>query len=178
MIRSYKGIRPKLGERVYVDVSAQVIGEVELGDHSSVWMNAVLRGDVNWIKIGAYSNVQDNCVVHVFKDTYPTELGDHVTVGHSVTLHGCRIGSYCLIGMGALILNGGSIGAESIVAAGTVIPEGMLVPPGSLVMGVPGKVRREVTDEERASLRRYAQNYIEYKETYLAESGVPAAARN
>lgn len=178
MIRTYKGIRPKLGQRVYVDVSAQVIGEVELGDHSSVWMNAVLRGDVNWIKIGAYSNVQDNCVVHVFKDTHPAELSDHVTVGHSVTLHGCRIGSYCLIGMGAVILNGAEVGAESIVAAGTVIPEGMSVAPGSLVMGVPGKVRRQVTDEERGSLRRYAQNYVEYKETYLAEAGVPTDARN
>jgi carbonic anhydrase/acetyltransferase-like protein (isoleucine patch superfamily) len=178
VIRSYKGILPKLGERVYVDVSAQVIGEVELGDHSSVWMNAVLRGDVNWIKIGPYSNVQDNCVVHVFKDTFPTELADHVTVGHSVTLHGCTIGSYCLIGMGASILNGAAIGPESIVAAGSVIPEGMQVPGGSLVMGVPGKVRRLITDEERAGLRRYAQNYFEYKETYLAESGVPADARN
>ena len=178
MIRSYKGIRPKLGERVYVDASAQVIGEVELGDHSSVWMNAVLRGDVNWIKIGPYSNVQDNCVVHVFKNLWPTELADHVTVGHSVTLHGCRIGSFCLIGMGAVILNGATIGAESIVAAGSVIPEGMSVPAGSLVMGVPGKVTRQINDEERASLRRYAQNYLEYKETYLAETGAAPDARN
>ena len=178
MIRSYKGIRPKLGERVYVDVSAQVIGEVELGDHSSVWMNAVVRGDVNSIKVGAYSNIQDNCVVHVFKATHPTELADHVTVGHSVTLHGCRIGSHCLIGIGALILNGADVGAECIVAAGALVPEGMRVPPGSLVMGVPAKVRRSITDEERASLRRYAQNYFEYKETYLADSGVAADARN
>ena len=178
MIRSYKGMRPKLGERVYVDVSAQVIGEVSLGDHSSVWMNAVVRGDVNWIKIGPYSNIQDNCVVHVFKVTHPTELADHVTVGHSVTLHGCKIGSYCLIGMGASILNGADIGAESIVAAGSLVPEGMVVPPRSLVMGVPGKVRRPITEEERNGLRTYAQNYVEYKETYLAESGVPADAHN
>jgi carbonic anhydrase/acetyltransferase-like protein (isoleucine patch superfamily) len=176
LIRAYKGIRPKLGERVYVDSSAQVIGEVELGDHASVWMNAVVRGDVNWIKIGPYSNIQDNCVVHVFKATHPTELGDHVTVGHSVTLHGCSIGSYCLIGMGALVLNGANVGAESIVAAGALIPEGMAVPPGSLVMGMPAKVKRPITDEERAGLRRYAQNYFEYKETYLAEAG--ADARN
>ena len=178
MIRTYKGIRPTLGERVYVDASAQVIGEVSLGDHSSVWMNAVVRGDVNWIKIGPYTNIQDNCVVHVYKLTHPTELADHVTVGHSVTLHGCKIGSYCLIGMGASILNGAVIGAESIVAAGTLVPEGMVVPPGSLVMGLPAKVRRPVSDEERAGLRQYAQNYFEYKETYLAESGVLADARN
>jgi carbonic anhydrase/acetyltransferase-like protein (isoleucine patch superfamily) len=171
MIRPFKGSWPRLGERVYVDVSAQVIGDVELGDHASVWMNAVVRGDVHAIRIGPYTNVQDNCVVHVYKEQHPTVLADHVTVGHSVTLHGCRIGSYCLIGMGATVLNDADVGEESIVAAGTVIPEGMVVPPRSLVMGLPGKVRRQVTDEEREGLRRYANNYYEYKETYLAEQG-------
>jgi len=171
MIRSFKNIEPKLGERVYVDLSAQVIGDVELGDHSSVWMNAVVRGDVNFIRIGPYSNVQDNCVVHVFEDLYPTLLADHVTVGHSVTLHGCRIDSWCLIGMGATILNGAHVGEESIVAAGTLIPEGMVVPPRSLVMGIPGKVRRSISEEEREGLRRYADSYYEYKEIYLAETG-------
>ena len=169
MIRPFKGIRPKLGERVFVDDSAQVIGDVELGDHASVWMNAVVRGDVHSIRIGPHTNIQDNCVVHVFKALHPTVLADHVTVGHSVTLHGCRIDSWCLIGMGATILNGAHIGEESIVAAGTLVPEGMEVPPRSLVMGMPGKVRRAVTDEEREGLRRYANNYYEYKETYLAE---------
>jgi carbonic anhydrase/acetyltransferase-like protein (isoleucine patch superfamily) len=171
VIRSYKGIWPRLGERVYVDVSAQVIGDVELGDHASVWMNAVVRGDVHSIRIGPYSNIQDNCVVHVFKDQHPTVVADHVTVGHSVTLHGCRIGSWCLIGMGATILNDAEIGEESIIAAGSLVPEGMKVPPRSLVMGLPAKVRRPISEEERAGLRRYAQNYYEYKETYLAESG-------
>jgi carbonic anhydrase/acetyltransferase-like protein (isoleucine patch superfamily) len=173
MIRPYKGIRPQLGERVYVDVSAQVIGDVELGDHASVWMNAVIRGDVHSIRIGAYSNIQDNCVVHVFKDMHPTVVADHVTVGHSVTLHGCRIGSWCLIGMGATILNDAEVGEECIVAAGTLIPERMVVPPRSLVMGVPGKVRRPITEEEREGLRRYANNYYEYKESYLAELDQP-----
>src|SRR3954468_14671720 len=169
MIRTYKGIRPRVGERVYVDASAQVIGDVELGDDASIWMNAVIRGDVHSIRIGAATNIQDNCVVHVFKDLHPTVVADHVTVGHSVTLHGCRIGSWCLIGMGATILNGAKIGDESIVAAGTLIPEGMEVPPRSLVMGVPGKVRRPITEEERKSLRTYCENYLGYKETYLAE---------
>ena len=169
MIRPYKGIHPKLGERVYVDVSAQVIGDVVLGDHASVWMNAVIRGDVHSIRIGAYSNIQDCCVVHVFKDQHPTVVADHVTVGHSVTLHGCRIGSWCLIGMGATILNDAEIGEECVIAAGTLIPERMVVPPRSLVMGVPGKVRRPITEEEREGLRRYANNYYEYKESYLAE---------
>jgi carbonic anhydrase/acetyltransferase-like protein (isoleucine patch superfamily) len=171
MLRPYKGIWPKVGERVYVDVSAQVIGDVELGDHASVWMNAVVRGDVNSIRIGAHTNIQDNCVVHVFKGTHPTVLADHVTVGHSVTVHGCRIDSWCLIGMGATILNGAHVGEECIVGAQTLVPEGMVVPPGSLIVGVPAKVRRPITDEERAGLRRYAENYYEYKETYLAEVG-------
>ena len=170
MLRPYKGIWPKLGERVYVDVSAQVIGDVELGDHASVWMNAVIRGDVHSIRIGPHSNIQDNCVVHVFKEKHPTVVADHVTVGHSVTLHGCRIDSYCLIGMGATVLNDAHIGAESIIAAGTLVPEGMKIPPRSLVMGVPAKFRRQITEEERQSLRTYCENYLGYKETYLAEA--------
>ncbi len=170
MLGSFKGIRPRLGQPGYVDHSAQGIGDVELGDHASVWMNAVVRGDVHSIRIGPYSNIQDNCVVHVFKELHPTVLADHVTVGHSVTLHGCRIGSWCLIGMGATILNGARIGDECIVAAGSLVPEGMEVPAGSLVMGVPGKVRRPITAEEREGLRRYAQNCFEYKETHLAEA--------
>jgi carbonic anhydrase/acetyltransferase-like protein (isoleucine patch superfamily) len=170
LIRSYKGIWPKLGERVYVDVSAQVIGDVELGDHASVWMNAVVRGDVHSIRIGPYTNVQDNSVIHVYKEKHPTVLADHVTVGHSVTLHGCRIGSYCLIGMGAIVLNDAEVGDESIVAAGTLVPEGMKIPPRSLVMGLPGKVRRPISEEERRGLRVYAENYFGYKEAYLAEA--------
>jgi carbonic anhydrase/acetyltransferase-like protein (isoleucine patch superfamily) len=173
MLRPYKGTWPTLGERVYVDASAQVIGDVVLGDHASVWMNAVLRGDVNSIRVGPGTNIQDNCVVHVYKATHPMVLADHVTVGHSVTLHGCTIGSWCLIGMGATILNGAVIGDESIVAAGTLVPEGMKVPAGSLVMGLPAKIRRPVTAEEREGLRVYANNYLEYKETYLEETAMP-----
>jgi len=169
MLRPFKGIWPKLGERVYVDPSAQVIGDVELGDHASVWMNAVIRGDVHSIRIGAHTNVQDNCVIHVFKEQHPTVVADHVTVGHSVTLHGCRVGSWCLIGMGATVLNEAEIGDECIVAAQTLVPEGVKVPPRSLVMGVPGKVRRPLTPEELQMLRTSAQNYYEYKEIYLAE---------
>jgi carbonic anhydrase/acetyltransferase-like protein (isoleucine patch superfamily) len=171
MIRPYKGILPKIGERVYIDETGQVIGDVEIGDHSSVWMNAVVRGDVHVIRIGQHTNIQDNCVVHVFKEKHPTHLGDYVTVGHGVILHGCTIDSYCLIGMGAVVLNGAVVGGDSIIAAGAVVPEGMVIPPGSLVMGVPGKVRRPCTDEEKASIRTYASNYYSYKETYLAEVG-------
>jgi carbonic anhydrase/acetyltransferase-like protein (isoleucine patch superfamily) len=169
MIRSYKGMSPRLGPGVYVDPSAQVIGDVELGEHASVWMNAVVRGDVHSIRIGAHSNIQDNCVVHVYKALHPTEVGDYVTVGHSVTLHGCRVDSHCLIGMGATLLNGCHIGEGSIVAAGTLVPEGMKIPPRSMVMGLPAKVRRPITPEETEGILRYAQNYFEYKESYLAE---------
>lgn len=175
MIRPYKGIRPRLGERVYVDPSAQVIGDVELGDHASVWMNAVIRGDVHQIRIGAHTNIQDNCVVHVFREKHPVAIADHVTVGHSATLHGCRIDSWCLIGMGAIILNGAHVGEESIVAAGTLVPEGTVIPPRSLFMGLPGKFRRQINEEEREGLRRYAANYHEYKESYLAGDADPSS---
>jgi carbonic anhydrase/acetyltransferase-like protein (isoleucine patch superfamily) len=169
VIRSYKGVRPTVGARAFVDVSAQVIGDVELGEDSSVWMNAVVRGDVNRIRIGPRANVQDNCVLHVTA-RHPTVVGEGVTVAHSVTLHGCTVERRCLIGIGALVLNGAVVGEESIVAAGAVVPEGMKVPPGSLVMGVPAKVRRGVSEEERAGLRAYAENYLGYKETYRAEA--------
>jgi carbonic anhydrase/acetyltransferase-like protein (isoleucine patch superfamily) len=167
MIRTYKGIRPTLGARAYVDPSAQVIGAVELGDDASVWMNTTIRGDVNRIRLGARTNVQDNCVLHVTAQ-HPTVLADDVTVGHSVTLHGCTVERHCLIGIGAIVLNGAVVGEESIVAAGALVPEGMQVPARSVVMGAPAKVRRDVTEEERAGLRRYAENYVRYKDEYRA----------
>jgi len=170
MIRTYRGMRPTLGARAYVDPSAQVIGAVELGDDSSVWMNTVVRGDVNRIRLGARTNVQDNCVLHVTAQ-HPTVLADDVTVGHSATLHGCTIERHCLVGIGAIVLNGAVVGEESIVAAGALVTEGTQVPPRSLVMGAPAKVKREVTAEERAGLRRYAENYVRYKDEYRAEAG-------
>jgi carbonic anhydrase/acetyltransferase-like protein (isoleucine patch superfamily) len=170
MIRTYKGIKPKLGARAYVDTSAQVIGAVELGEDASVWMNTVIRGDVNRIHVGARTNVQDNCVLHVTAQ-HPTVLADDVTVGHSVTLHGCTIERHCLVGIGAIVLNGAVVGEESIVAAGALVTEGTQVPPRSLVMGAPAKVKREVTEEERAGLRRYAERYVRYKDEYRAEAG-------
>ena len=165
MIRAYKGIRPSLGPRAWVDPSAQVIGDVALGEDASVWMTTVVRGDVNRIRIGARTNVQDACVLHVTAQ-HPTTLAEDVTVGHSVTLHGCTIERLCLIGIGAIILNGAVVGEESIVAAGALVPEGMVVPPRSVVMGSPAKVRRPVSEEERAGLRRYAESYVGYKEDY------------
>ena len=170
MIRGYKGVRPTLGARAFVDVSAQVIGDVELGDDASVWMNAVIRGDVNRIQIGARANVQDSSVLHV-TSRHPTVVGEEATIAHSVNLHGCTVEPRCLVGIGALVLNGAVVGEESIVAAGALVPEGMQVPARSLVMGVPARVRRPVTEEERAGLRASAENYVGYKDTYRAEGG-------
>jgi carbonic anhydrase/acetyltransferase-like protein (isoleucine patch superfamily) len=169
MIRSYKGITPTIPATCYIDDSAQIIGDVVLGEHASVWMNAVIRGDVFAIRIGAHSNVQDCSVLHGMKEKYGVFLGDYVTVGHSVTLHGCTIEDRCLIGMGSIILNGARIGAGSIIAAGTLIPEKTVVEPGSLWMGSPGKFRRQLTDEDQASIMQYANNYLGYKESYLNE---------
>ena len=169
MIRSYKGITPTIPASCYVDESAQIIGDVVLGEHASVWMNAVLRGDVHSIRVGAHSNVQDCSVLHGMKEQYGVFLGEYVTVGHSVTLHGCVIEDRCLIGMGSIILNGARIGAGSIIAAGTLIPEKTIVEPGSLWMGSPGKFRRKLEEKDQASIMRYAHNYLGYKESYLAE---------
>jgi carbonic anhydrase/acetyltransferase-like protein (isoleucine patch superfamily) len=169
MIRSYKAVRPTIPSSCFVDQSAQIIGDVVLGEHASVWMNAVLRGDVHEIRIGAFSNVQDNSVLHGMKQQWGVYLGEYVTVGHSVTLHGCVIEDRCLIGMGSIILNGARIGAGSIIAAGTLIPEKTVVEPGSLWMGSPGKFRRKLGPEEDEMIMRYAKNYLGYKDEYLKE---------
>jgi carbonic anhydrase/acetyltransferase-like protein (isoleucine patch superfamily) len=169
MIRSYKGVRPTIPASCYVDDSAQIIGDVVLGEHASVWMCAVLRGDVHSVRIGAHSNVQDCSVLHGMKEQYGVFLGEYVTVGHSVTLHGCVIEDRCLIGMGSIVLNGARIGAGSIVAAGTLIPEKTVVEPGSLWMGSPGKFRRRLDDQDQETILRYARNYLSYKQEYLAE---------
>ncbi|HEX8815806.1 MAG TPA: gamma carbonic anhydrase family protein [Terriglobales bacterium] len=169
MIRPYKGISPTIPASCYVDPSAQIIGDVVLGEHASVWMNAVIRGDVFAIRIGAHSNVQDCSVLHGMKEKYGVFLGDYVTVGHSVTLHGCTIEDRCLIGMGSIILNGARIGAGSIIAAGTLIPEQTVVEPGSLWMGSPGKLRRKLTDDDQKTIMQYANNYLGYKDSYLNE---------
>src|SRR3982750_3266637 len=138
MLRSYRGRLPRVHPTAYIDDSAQVIGDVEIGEESSVWMCVVIRGDVNRIRIGSRSNVQDGTIVHVMKDTHPTVIGDDVTIGHGAVVHGCTIEDRCLSGMGAILLNGVSVGSGSIVAAGTLLPEGTRVPPRSLVMGSPG----------------------------------------
>jgi len=167
MLRSYKGVLPRVAADAYVDESAQVIGDVEIGAESSVWMNVVIRGDVNHVRIGRRTNVQDGTVVHVMRETHPTTIRDEVTIGHAAIVHGCTIDDRVLIGMGAILLNGVEVGSDSIVAAGTLLTEGTKVPSRSLVMGSPGKVRRPLTDEEVASIRWYADNYVRYRLDYL-----------
>jgi carbonic anhydrase/acetyltransferase-like protein (isoleucine patch superfamily) len=169
VIRSYKGRRPQIAASAYVDEAATVIGDVVIGEDSSVWPGVVIRGDVHYIRIGTRTNVQDGCVLHVMRDEWPLILGDNVTVGHGVLLHGCTIESRCLIGMGTIILNGAKIGTGSIIAAGTLVPERTEVPPGSLFMGHPGKLRRTLSPGDQASIDGYAQRYVEYKDTYRAE---------
>ena len=169
MIRSYRGHMPQIAPSAYIDPQAVIIGDVVIGEDSSVWPCAVVRGDVHYIRIGARTNIQDGSVLHVMRDTNALVLGDDVTVGHSVTLHGCTIESRCLIGMGSIILNGAVIGTGSIIAAGTLVPERTIVPPGSLMMGQPAKLRRTLTAEDLASVDAYSRRYVEYKETYRAE---------
>jgi carbonic anhydrase/acetyltransferase-like protein (isoleucine patch superfamily) len=170
MLRPHRGRLPRVHPTAYIDDSAQVIGDVEIGEESSVWMCVVIRGDVHRIRIGRRSNVQDGSVVHVMKDTHPTTIGDDVTIGHGVLVHGCTIEDRCLIGMGAILLNGVHIGSGSIVAAGTLLPEGTTVPPRSLVMGSPGKVRRELDDIAVAGIQGYADRYVRYRLDYAAPS--------
>lgn len=169
MIRSYQGHTPVIPENCYIDISAQVLGDVVLGEHSSVWMNAVLRGDVNSIRVGANSNIQDCAVLHGMRHVYPVIVGDYVTIGHNATVHGCVIDDACLIGIGAVILNNAHIGEGSIIAAGAVVSENRKIPPRSLVAGVPGRVRRELNSDDRDLILKYARNYLDYTKIYLEE---------
>jgi carbonic anhydrase/acetyltransferase-like protein (isoleucine patch superfamily) len=166
VIRSFKHITPAVDASAYVDESAQVIGDVQIGAESSVWMNVVIRGDINQIRIGKRTNIQDLTAVHVMRDAYPTIIGDEVTVGHSVIVHGATIEDRVLIGMGAILLNGVHVEHDCVVAAGTLLTEDTRIPARSLVMGHPGKVKRELTDIEVAEIRWYADNYVRYRRDY------------
>jgi carbonic anhydrase/acetyltransferase-like protein (isoleucine patch superfamily) len=169
MIRSFRGVHPQIHPTAYVDPSAQVIGDVRLGDEASIWCNCTVRGDIYHIRIGDRSNVQDNSVIHVQKGTHPTILEEEVTVGHSVTLHGCYVERGALIGIGAILLDDVRIGTMSLVAAGSLLSPGTIIPPRSLVMGFPAKVKRPLTDEEVANLETFWKNYVDYTREYRKE---------
>jgi carbonic anhydrase/acetyltransferase-like protein (isoleucine patch superfamily) len=169
MIRPFRGVHPYVPESAYVDVSAQVIGDVHLGEQASIWCNAVLRGDMFYIRIGARTNIQDNCVVHTRTGSHPTILEEEVTVGHSVTLHGCYVERGALIGIGSIVLDDARVGAQSLIAAGSLISPGTIIPSRSLVMGIPAKVKRPLTDEEVLGLNAFWKNYVDYVPIYKNE---------
>jgi carbonic anhydrase/acetyltransferase-like protein (isoleucine patch superfamily) len=168
MIRSFRGIAPRIAASAYIDPSAQLIGDVTVGERSSIWPNASVRGDVGPIRIGADTNIQDNSVLHL-DEGFPLTIGDRVTVGHSVTLHGCTVEDEALIGIGAIVLNGARIGKGAVIAAGSLVPEGMEVPPATLVMGVPAKPRRAVSGEEQTRFREGCVHYVEKARIYKEE---------
>ena len=169
MIRTYRGVMPRIAESAYIDLSAQIIGDVTVGERSSVWLNTSVRGDVNHIRIGDETSIQDNTVLHVDHQVYPCLIGNRVTVGHSAVLHGCVVEDEALIGIGAIVLNGATIGRGAIVAAGALVPEGMQVRANTLVMGTPAKVRREVTAEEQARFAKNCDNYVKITAVYKEE---------
>ena len=169
MVRPYRGVTPRIAASAYIDPSAQVIGDVVVGERSSVWPQVTIRGDVNYIRVGDETSIQDNTVLHVDHRVYPCIVGNRVTVGHSVVLHGCVVEDDALIGIGAIVFNGAKIGSGSIVAAGALVPEGMDVPPNTLVMGTPAKPRRAVTEEEAVRFRENCQNYVKITKIYKEE---------
>lgn len=166
MIRDLKGIKPDIHEDTFIADTASVIGDVNIGKGSSVWYGAVVRGDIENITIGEFTNIQDNSVVHTETDI-PTKIGDYTVVGHNAIVHGCTVGDNCLIGMGAIILNKAVIGDNCIIGAGALVSEGKVIPPNSLVLGIPGKVVREVTDEEIESIKKNALRYNELFKKHL-----------
>jgi len=174
MILKFKQWYPKIAKNVFVAPSADIIGNVEIGEDSSIWFGTVIRGDVHYIKIGARTSIQDLSMIHVthykksdMSDGYPTIIGDDVTIGHKVMLHGCKIGNGCLIGMSATILDGAEIGEGSIVGAHSLVTQNKKFPPRSLIMGSPAKVVRELSDEEVAGLIEHAKRYVEFKNEYI-----------
>lgn len=166
MIRPFNNIEPKIHKTAFIADEALVIGDVEIGEDSSVWFGSVVRGDVNFIRIGARTNIQDMTVIHVSSNTHSTVLEDEITVGHRVVLHGCHVESGCLIGIGAILMDGVRVGRNSLVAAGSLLTPGTQLPPNSLVMGSPAKVKRILTAEELAYLDKSWRNYVELKKNY------------
>lgn len=166
MIIDHKGVSPQFNDTVFVAPGAVVIGDVIIGDNSSLWFNVVVRGDVNHIRIGKRTNIQDGTVIHVTRGTHPTVIGDDVTVGHRVTLHGCTVHDGCLVGIGAIVLDGAVVGASSLVAAGSVVAPNTHIPPRSLAIGSPARVKRALTEEECLNMHSIAEHYIRYQEDY------------
>jgi Carbonic anhydrases/acetyltransferases, isoleucine patch superfamily len=166
MIRPFQNIEPKIHESAFIAENAVVIGDVEIGAEASIWYNCVLRGDVNFIRIGERANIQDGTIIHVSREDHPTVVETEVTVGHSVTLHGCRIERGSLIGIGATVLDGAIVGANSLVAAGSLVTPNTVIPPRSFVLGAPARVKRELSDEEVENLQKFWRNYVSLIKLY------------
>lgn len=164
--RPYKAFKPVLGERVFAADGAKIIGRAELGDHVNVWFNAVIRADVNFVKIGKNTNIQDLCMLHVTEENFLT-IGENTSLGHGVVLHGCKIGNGCLLGMGSIILDGAEIGDNSLVAAGSMVTPGKRFPAGSMIKGRPAVVERALSPEEIERVSNHYKSYLVYKEEYL-----------
>ena len=169
IIESYMGKYPKIDETVYMSQNVVIVGDVEIERGCSIWYGSVIRGDVHYIKIGENTNVQDNSVLHVQHDTGPLIIGRGVTIGHNVNLHGCEIGDNCLIGIGAIVLTGAKIGKNCIIAAGALIKENAVIPEGSLVAGLPGVIKKNLSEKEIDSIRESANNYVKYVKNYKGE---------
>jgi carbonic anhydrase/acetyltransferase-like protein (isoleucine patch superfamily) len=171
MIVEFDGKRPLVDPTAFVAENAMVIGDVIVGPGANIWFQSIVRGDTNYIRIGAHCNVQDACVLHVVKGLYPLILEEGVVLGHRVTVHGCRIGRGSLIGIGAIVLNGAEIGEESIVGAGSVVTPRSVIPPRTLAMGIPARVVRALNDEDIRMIQGTAEEYLELKEIYRAQQG-------
>lgn len=167
MIQSYRDKSPKIHETAFIADNAVIVGDVEIGEQSSVWFGSILRGDVNFIRIGQRTNVQDASIIHVTTALFPTILENEITVGHRATLHGCMVESNCLIGIGAILLDGVHVGENSLVAAGSLVTPNTVIPPRSLVMGSPAKVKRELSEDEIHNLKHFWQNYVGLTADYL-----------
>ena len=166
MLHPFKGLLPDISQTAFMVQSAEIIGDVQIGELSSVWFNVVIRGDVNFIRIGKRTNVQDGTVIHVTHEKHPTWVGDDVTIGHNVTLHGCKIGNRCLIGMGAVIMDGALVEDEAMIAAGALVTPGTRVPSGTLYAGSPARYKRDLSQLEIDGLKKSADNYLRYVEAY------------
>jgi gamma-carbonic anhydrase len=171
IVRAFDGKKPRIGDRVFIAENAALIGDVEIGNDCSIWFGTTVRGDVNLIRIGSRTNIQDNCTLHVTHKQWPTVVAEEVTVGHGAIVHGCTIHRGALIGMGSRVLDGAVVGESALVGAGALVPEGMHVPPRTLVVGVPARVKRPLTDDELERLEQSWKNYVAYKEKYLGETG-------
>lgn len=166
MIYKYEDKYPSIDDSAFIAGSADIIGDVTIKEDCSIWFGAVIRGDENYIRIGKGTNIQDNCTVHINSGDYPTEIGEYVTVGHGAIVHACKIGNCVLVGMGAIVLDGAEVGDYSIIGAGSVVAGGKKIPSGVLVLGSPGKIVRELTEEEKKGLEASAKNYISFSKKY------------